>query len=92
MQTEKNSEPVRVYDKEGYYQFEKIDGPSDEIIVRAAYYQADGELDPIRTAAVPNTVLLEQFKLTLLNDLIADKDGLAHVMEEIMETIMRQGI
>lgn len=82
--------PLRIYDDEGYYELERVSSLSGESIVRAAYYNADGECDPVRTAAVPNLILLEQFKLALVNDLIADKDGLAHVMEEIFQTIARQ--
>lgn len=83
-------EPLRIYDDEGYYQFEKIIGPSGETIVRAAYYSAANKLDTVKTAEVPNRVLVEQLRLTVLNDLVDDEDALAHVLEEILQSISRQ--
>lgn len=83
-------EPLRIHDDEGYYQLEKVISPSGEKIVRAAYYTAADELDPVKTAEAPNRVLVEQFRLTVMNDLIDDKDALAHVMEEIFQYIIRK--
>ncbi len=83
-------EPLRIHYDEGYYQFEKIDSISGEIIVRAAHYTAQDKFDPAKTTAVPNRVLLEQFRLTILNDLVDDKDVLAHVLEGILQSVLRQ--
>ncbi len=90
MEIDNKDEPLRIYDDEGYYQLEKVIGPSGETIARAAYYTAANELDPVKTAAVPNRVLVEQFRLTVLNDLVDDEDALAHVLEEIFQSILRQ--
>ena|SRR5208337_932330 len=83
-------EPLRIYDDEGYYQFEKIGSISGEIIVMEAYYTAQDKFDPVKTAEVPNRVLVEQFRLTILNDLVDDKDVLAHILEEIFRSVLRQ--
>ena len=83
-------EPLRIYDDTGYYQFEKIGSISGEVIVRAAYYTAPDKFDPVKTAEVPNRVLVEQFRLTVMNDLVDDKHGLSCVMEEIFQSIIRK--
>ncbi|MGO9121089.1 MAG: hypothetical protein ACLQPD_26190 [Desulfomonilaceae bacterium] len=83
-------EPLKIYDDKGYYQFEKIGSTAGEIIVRAAYYTAQDKFDPVKTAEVPNRVLVEQFRLTVLNDLVDDKHGLSCVMEEILQSVIRK--
>jgi len=90
MGIDNEDEPLRIYDDEGYYQFEKIISPSGQTIVRAAYYTAADKFDPVKTAEVPNRVLVEQFRLTVLNDLVDDEDALAHVLEEVLQSISRQ--
>ena|SRR5208283_1536540 len=90
MEIDNKDESPRICDEEGYYQFEKVIISSGERVVRAAYYSAEDEFDPVKTATVPNPVLVELFRLTVLNDLVDDKDALAHVLEEILQSISRQ--
>lgn len=89
MVADNRNEPAKIYDDEGYYQVEKILGPSGEMIVRAAYYGTGGELDPVKTSFVPTAVLLEQFMLTVSADLIQDHGALGHVVEEILKSVSR---